>query len=194
MVDKSPKFGVPFSAILKAMDRNLTGELRETTPSFQEAVGDLQGAYARYGGRKPFARATGLKEATLRRWEKQVAEGKTPKISEDNKARLTGAVKRVERVMRLSSAHEQRLRDNPLITLRATFSGQTERGERTLRLDKTTKDRAGFKSAANKLVGSYIAGSKRGMMDAFDDMITAYEPDLAESYFSVEALGGLSVS
>lgn len=191
---KSPKYNVPFAAVKQAMDRNLTGEIRETRPSFQEAVSDLQGAYARYGGRKPFARATGLKEATLRRWEKAVGEGKTPKISQENKDRLTGAVKKVERIMRLTPEHEQRLRDNPLVTLRATFKDQSERGERTLRLDKTTHDKTAFKSAANKLVGAYIAGSAKAMLDAVDDMIHAYEPDIAESYFEVESFGAFSVS
>lgn len=193
MADNSPKFNVPFAAIKAAMDKNLSGEIRETTPTFAEAVSDLKGAYARYGGRKPFARATGLPESTLRRWEKQVDAGVLPKISEANKARLTGAVRKVERVMRLSPSREQGLRNSPWVKLQATFEGQTDRGERTLFLHKTTKDKEGFKRAANKLVSAYIAGSKRGMMDAFDDMVDSYA-DADDSYFSVESMGALAIS
>lgn len=193
MAANSPKFNVPFAAIKAAMDKNLTGEIRETRPTFSEAVQDLKGAYSRYGGRKPFARATGLPESTLRRWEKQVEDGRTPKITKANADRLTGAVKKVERVMRLSSAREQGLRNNPWVRLQATFSGQADRGERTVMLHKTTKDKEGFKRAANKLVSAYIAGSKKGMMEAFDDMVDAYA-DVDDSYFQVEGMGALAIS
>lgn len=194
MADNSPKHHVPFAAIRQAMDRNLTGITREVTPSFAAAVQDLKGAYARYGGRKPFARATGIPEATLRRWEGKVAEGKTPKITEANAARLTTAVKKVERVMRLTTEREEHLRNSPMVTMQARFTGQADRGVRTIRLDQTKKDRNGFKRAANKLVSAYIAGSKKGMMDAMDDMLDAYEPDLADSYFSVDSLAALTVT
>lgn len=190
---ESDRFKVPFDALKAAMDKNLSGTIRETTPSFGEAVNNLQSAYARYGGRKPFARATGLPESTLRRWEAKVSEGKTPKITQANSDRLTGALRKVERVMRLDPRDEQRLRTKPNIILRATFTGQTERGERSLILNHTKKDKDGFKRAANKLVGAYIAGSRKGMLDAFDDMIEAYEPDIADSYFAVDTLGAIKV-
>lgn len=189
----SPRFNVPFSKIKAAMDKHLTGVVRETTPTFAEAVSNFQGAYQRYGSRRAFSRATGIPESTLRRWEKSVASGKTPKTSEANQRRVTGALKKVQRVMRLTSAAENHLRNNAAVRLQAVFRGQEDRGERTLRLEDTTHDLTKFERGRNKLVTGYIAGNMNDMLDAVDDMVEAYEPDLAESYFECDAVAGFAL-
>lgn len=194
MPDESPRFHVPFSAIKAALDKNLDVVTRESTPTFGEAIANFQGAYARYGGRRSFSRATGIPESTLRRWEKSVAEGKTPKTSEANQKKMTGAVKKVERVLRLNSAREQGMRTNPFVRLQATFTGQEDRGERTIYLHNTTHDKAGFKAATNKLLDAWIRGQKQQMLDAFDDMMEAYEPDLGDDYFGVSGMAALAIS
>lgn len=194
MPDETPRYRVPFSHIKAALDKNLDVVTRERTPTFGEAVANFRGAYARYGGRRPFSRATGIPESTLRRWEKAVAEGKTPKTSEENQKRLTGAVRKVERVLRLNPAREEGMRNHPFVRLQATFSGQEDRGERTIYLHKTTHDREKFRSATNRLIDAWIRGQKRELLDAFDDMMEAYEPDLGDEYFGVSGMAALAIS
>lgn len=192
MPDESDR-GVPFAAIKAAMDKNLSGVLRETTPTFAEALSNFQANYGRYGGRRGFARSTGLPESTLRRWEKQIAAGTTPVISETNKERLRSGVRKVERIIRLSTATEEKLRTNMHVRIQAVFTGQVDRGERTLFLHHTTEDKKGFEKAAKKLVSAYIRGSKRDCMEALDDMLEAYDPD-NEAYFSVDSFASLTIS